>query len=240
MKSCPKCQTEHNNKGAYCSRTCANSRGPRTMKFKMEVSNKLKGHNYQTQESLRKMMQKKGQIPGFDKHNTICKVCQKDTGTKHRKTCSDECYRLSAKLTSQLNQNCGGQKHTHRSKIINIRNEMFVAESSYEVKLASILNELMIYWTRPKFFWYNDVKNNKRRYYPDFYLPDYNFYIDPKNDYLIRTDIDKINRVSNQNDILILVLGEKYLNVDSIKDMVGDRGSAPLLPACKAGTLLLC
>lgn len=43
IKSCPKCKEHHNKSGFFCSRTCANSRGPRTDDFKTKVSAKLKG-----------------------------------------------------------------------------------------------------------------------------------------------------------------------------------------------------
>lgn len=43
MKICPKCGFEHSKSGKFCSRSCANSRGPRTEAFKITVSEKLKG-----------------------------------------------------------------------------------------------------------------------------------------------------------------------------------------------------
>lgn len=43
MKNCPKCGSEHNKFGLFCSRSCANSRGPRTDAFKKQVSEKLTG-----------------------------------------------------------------------------------------------------------------------------------------------------------------------------------------------------
>jgi hypothetical protein len=43
MKTCPKCNIQHIKSGIYCSRNCANSRGPRTDEFKKKVSNKLTG-----------------------------------------------------------------------------------------------------------------------------------------------------------------------------------------------------
>jgi hypothetical protein len=43
MKTCPKCEIEHSNNGKFCSRSCANSRGPRTEDFKISVRNKLLG-----------------------------------------------------------------------------------------------------------------------------------------------------------------------------------------------------
>lgn len=239
MKTCPKCNEEHNKNGRFCSSQCANSRGPRTDEFKNKVSLKLKGKNYTTPESIKQSILSRGRTPHIELPNTICLICDKDTNTKHRKTCSNKCLTQFKKIVSQQNSNCGGQKHTHREKIMNLKGEIFIAESSFEVKLSSILNSLQIDWIRPKFIWYKDKNDNKRRYYPDFYLTDFDLYLDPKNDYLIKTDIDKIIRAAKSNNIFIIIIGENYINVESIKKMVGDRGNAPLIPACKTGTLLL-
>jgi hypothetical protein len=53
------------------------------------------------------------------------------------------------------------------------------------------------------FFW-TDLKNEKRRYYPDFYLPQYDLYLDPKNKFLIPRDRYKINKVIEENNIKII------------------------------------
>ena len=37
MKHCPKCEQKHEKPGMYCSRSCANSRGPRTDEFKTSM-----------------------------------------------------------------------------------------------------------------------------------------------------------------------------------------------------------
>lgn len=232
-----------NRKGKFCNHSCSASytnkvRGPKSIETIEKLRKSMQGRKIPT-EIVHRSILNKGQIPGVFLPNTKCQVCHKDTNTKYRKTCSKACYSSLVIQNSRSNPNCGGQKHTHRSKIINIKGEVFAAESSYEVRLADILNRLEVHWVRPKFFWYEDETGSTRRYYPDFYLPDYDIYLDPKNDYLIKTDIDKINRTAEQNNIFIVVLGEAYISIDSVQKMVGDRGTAPLLPACKAGTLLL-
>lgn len=239
IKMCPKCQKSHNLTGIYCSRSCANSRGTRTDEFKEKVSSKMKGRNFHTDESIRKGILSKGLVPKFDRPNTTCAICNIDTKTKHRKSCSDVCYRKLIKLNSQQNPKCGGQKQTHRSKIVNINGEVYISESSYEVKLSVILNELNLEWIRPNFVWYTDSKGNKRRYYPDFYLPKYDIYLDPKNNFLIKTDVDKIYRASKENGIFIVILGDKHINANTIVSLVGNDGTAPPCPACKTGALLL-
>ena len=49
-------------------------------------------------------------------------------------------------------------------------------QSSYELKVAKSLDENNIKWIRPKYFFWNDCNNKKHRYYPDFYLIDYDVY----------------------------------------------------------------
>jgi hypothetical protein len=50
-----------------------------------------------------------------------------------------------------------------------------------------------------QYFIWKDNTGNEHRYYPDFYLPEYDVYLDSKNDYLIEhkssrfgiTDVEK-------------------------------------------------
>jgi phage FluMu gp28-like protein len=162
MKKCPKCGTQHSKPGKFCSRTCANSRGQRTEEFKKIVSEKLTGRKI-PREIIEKTIKSKNQISSFGLPNTLCKICGKDTGSKTRKTCSKECYSKLCKLQSQQNPKCGGQKHTHRSKIKNINGDVFISESSFEAKLSEILNSLGILWIRPNFVLYLDNDHNQRR-----------------------------------------------------------------------------
>lgn len=243
LSICPKCSTEFDNYSKFgdkkfCSRKCSNSRGPRTEEFKQIIREKAIGRK-QSIESIQKSIESKGQVYKYLLPNTNCIICNVDTGSKTRKTCSDICYKLNCKLNSQRNPNCGGQKHTHRSKITNINGEQFVAESSFEVIVADSLNENNVLWVRPQPVWYIDANNKTRRYYPDFYLSEYDVYLDPKNDHLIKTDIDKIIRSANQNKIKIIILGEKYLPYSMYKNMVAPAGTAPTHPTCKEGVLLL-
>ena len=73
-------------------------------------------------------------------------------------------------------------------------------DSSWEVIVAESLDENNIEWIRPKcgFVW-----KDTRRYYPDFYLPAYDIYLDPKNPYL--QEKDKENSKMRNNNIKVLV-----------------------------------
>lgn len=88
MKCCPKCQNVHSKSGKFCSRVCANSRGPRNQEFKDRVSVKLSGRTLsnQTIEKIKRT----NYIRGNTKPNFPCVIC-KSPKPRKRKTCSDEC-----------------------------------------------------------------------------------------------------------------------------------------------------
>lgn len=77
------------------------------------------------------------------------------------------------------------------------------------------------------FIWKNE-NGIEHRYYPDFYLPEYNVYLDPKNDYLINnksvrfgiTDTKKIKLVCEQNEIRIVILDKNNLSWEKIKELI--------------------
>lgn len=91
-------------------------------------------------------------------------------------------------------------------------------DSKWEVRVAETLDLHGIKWERPRtgFVW-NDHGN---KYYPDFYLPDYEVYLDPKNSYLQKADKQKIESATERNGIRVLVLSEEQLDWKIIALMV--------------------
>lgn len=98
-------------------------------------------------------------------------------------------------------------------------------DSSYEVVVAESLDANNIFWERPGRFPYHDNNGILHYYTPDFYLPEYNIYLDPKNDYLIEhgqlgfdySDKQKIDWVCNQNGIRVLILDKDNLTWEKIR-----------------------
>lgn len=114
MKSCLKCHNSHNKQGRFCSRTCANSRGPRTDAFKNKVRERLIGKS-RPKDVIEKVLftkQKQGQI----RHYTQCIICQANTESRTRKTCSSNCFIIfqSQKALAQKTHG-GGHKGTYRN-----------------------------------------------------------------------------------------------------------------------------
>lgn len=91
-----------------------------------------------------------------------------------------------------------------------------VLQSTYELKCSEIMNELQIKWIRPK-----SLKYDGKNYFADFYLPNYNIYLDPKNSYKAKLDIEKIDKVRKQNNVIIHVLLEEHLNKEWFYSLMG-------------------
>lgn len=89
-------------------------------------------------------------------------------------------------------------------------------DSSYESKVVRELDANNVRWERPKSLRYL-LNGQIRRYIPDFYLPEYDIYLDPKNDYLIKKDRLKISLVENYNDVKVIVLNKDNLVWEKIK-----------------------
>lgn len=92
--------------------------------------------------------------------------------------------------------------------------------SSYEVQVAKDLDKHDVIWERPNYLLWSDIDNISHRYYPDFYLPKYNIYLDPKNDYLINIEKEKIDRVCTQNNVRVLILSKENLTWNKIKKLI--------------------
>ena len=87
-------------------------------------------------------------------------------------------------------------------------------DSKWEVAVAKSLDENNIEWERPKigFVWTDCGK----KYYPDFFLPQFNIFLDPKNSFLRKKDSLKIEESQKRNGIRVIVLTEFQLNWSEI------------------------
>lgn len=88
-------------------------------------------------------------------------------------------------------------------------------QSSYEKRLAEILDLEQIKWIRPKFLRYDDKK-----YFADFLLVDYQIYLDPKNNFLAKKDKDKIKKVCEQNSVDVFILTKDKICINYIRSLI--------------------
>lgn len=110
----------------------------------------------------------------------------------------------------------GGHTSKHRLNYVTREGRVVNLHSSYEVQVAAALDAAAIAWTRPAPLPWVDAAGAAHRYYPDFYLPAFEVYLDPKNDYLRRKDAAKIAAVEQQCSVKILVLTQQELTWPAI------------------------
>lgn len=101
--------------------------------------------------------------------------------------------------------------------------------SSYEIRVAQSLDENHIEWIKCKeTFKYIGPDNKQRTYLPDFYLPQFDIYLDPKNDFLINSinpslgfnDCEKIKIVEESHNIRVLILDKSNLAWNNILSLI--------------------
>lgn len=88
-----------------------------------------------------------------------------------------------------------------------LNGSIVIMDSSAEVKVAKILDEHHINWIRPTFLPWLDDFNKEHHYFPDFYLTDFDLYLDPKNDYCFKVQSYKIKKLNQQ-----------YSNIEFIRE----------------------
>jgi len=151
---------------------------------------------------------------------SLCKSCNK-WFSGNRKTCSKEC------LHALLSKNAGN-KSTHPCNKSSIDYKGTKLGSSFELSVAKSLDENNIQWCKPSPIKYRDPTGKIRLYFPDFYLPEYDVYLDPKNDFLINNpnpyhgfkDVDKIKWAEEYNNVRVLVLNRSQLSWESISSLL--------------------
>ncbi len=206
MKTCKKCGNEFEpSKGlvSYCSLKCRNSR-ERSDEIKKKIS-----------ESILKIQPFRSKYNGSDKilernislyneNPKHCKICNSKLEYQYRKkkTCSEHCRIIASTERTYRN----GSRKTILYKNV-------VLESSWELEIAMLLDSKNIKWIRPNSIKWIQEDGKNRLYYPDFYLIDYNMYLDPKNPYCMELDKEKMKIVSKQINIIYgdILLIKQYI-----------------------------
>jgi len=112
----------------------------------------------------------------------------------------------------------GGYKpnagRSKKFKVLDSYGDEVCLQSTYELKCSELLNQLGINWVRPR-----ALKYDGKNYFADFYLPDFDVYLDPKNNYKAKLDKTKIERVIEQNNVRVFILLENQLTHEFIKSL---------------------
>lgn len=85
-------------------------------------------------------------------------------------------------------------------------------DSTWELILAKSLDDNNIKWIRPDPIKWKDEENKEHHYFPDFFLPEYNLYVDPKNPHAYRVQNKKIDIIKKQLTNLVFLCSIKEIN----------------------------
>ena len=136
-------------------------------------------------------------VPRGPKHEPevrLCKACNSEfivyKGKHKRVTCSPECAH-----TNSIKHIKANIKYNHKDGYV------VSLDSSWELRLAKWLDENNIEWTRPKYIPWIDKSGKNRKYFPDFYIPKLNVYLDPKNAHQIETTKDKLDYICQRHTL---------------------------------------
>ena len=107
-----------------------------------------------------------------------------------------------AKLT--IKEKALKSKHRRMNRNI-IEYNGVMLDSNWEFELAKRLDYLNINWIRPEPLEWVDDNNVTHNYFPDFYLTEYDLYLDPKNPQVIKMQKEKLKKLSEQYDNIVIL-----------------------------------
>jgi hypothetical protein len=202
----------------YCSKECKN-KNSHTNHERLCKNNPVRGKTLFMNEEFQKN----------SKENQYTKAKRlglpaPEYDTTHRKRAGCIVATSEQKSKWAREAKTGGYKeNAGRSKKFRVSDSFgndVVLQSSYELLCSEILNEMNIKWIRPKHLKYDDDK----KYFADFYLVDYDIYLDPKNDYKAKLDKEKIQKVIDANNVKIFILAKNDITKEFIKLLMSPNG----------------
>ena len=126
-----------------------------------------------------------------------------------------------------------GRKHSEKTKILQrekalnsphrrvmkktILYKNVLMDSIWEIELAKRLDFLGVKWIRPMAIPWKDTNGDTHHYFADFYLPEYNLYLDPKNLFVIKLQNNKL-----------ICLSKQYKNIAIINSLEGCKKYTPI------------
>jgi hypothetical protein len=153
----------------------------------------------------------------------------------YNKYCSDECVKLLFKTTEHRNKmskalkgKAGGLRdgggYSRQYEYINIHGMKMKLNRS-EIEVAKSLDNLNLDWIRnTKGFHYKTVEGEDRKYYPDFYVKDYDIYVEYKG-FVTEKMKHKMSEAERMNGFKLLIIysnDKRYrnlgLNISQVKE----------------------
>lgn len=139
---------------------------------------------------------------------------------------------ISEETKTKMSKSSAGRKHTETTKqklslimkkrmengplptkncidFCNLKGITFKLDSKWEQIMAEKLNNFGINWIRGKKLNWVDIEGKTHIYFPDFYLEDFDIYIEIKNPFLMKKDEFKVNYIKNNYPNIIWLDSKK-------------------------------
>lgn len=205
-EKCGKVMTEKYSSGRFCCRSCANSHNMLD-NSKQVISNSVL-HTYKAK---------------YYKKPSYCTICGKviPYEIRHRKTCSDNCLKESFR-DNALNNSLGGITKGHGNGISGVYKGI-KCDSKYELAFVvyCLENDIDIIRNTHYFNYTSSIDGTTHKFYPDFYLPGKQLYVEIKGYYQENT-LDKITAMNSYNvNFTILYWDSICKCLDFIKNNLG-------------------
>jgi len=220
-KNCEKCGNEFKSYSSrFCSRSCANGHSV-SEEQKLKTSNTLS------------CQKRKANSYSLNRIDKSCKYCGKLTQSINDKPtksyCTPKCPESKAATSQKLSIALKGKSGGYREKGGRGKGcyykEVWL-DSTWEFALAQKLDELSVQWERDTGkhrFDYIDANGKVRNYYPDFFIPSLDLYIEVKGYWTSETRHKMLSVKERHKHVKFLVLesleeikslqlNERYLN----------------------------
>jgi hypothetical protein len=138
-----------------------------------------------------------------------------------RKLCSKECGTAWRSRECKSREGMGRNNNSHAAWYDSPIAGRVWLESSWERQCAEIFDKHQVQWERPKtrFLWI-DQDGKSHHYYPDFYLPCFDLYLDPKNPWQQEKDAYKLARVRENHSIKLVILNKEEIKEEALLKML--------------------
>lgn len=158
----------------------------------------------------------KAKAQGLPKPEMSDEAKAKISAAQKNRVCTDELRKIMSDHAHR--RGLGGHLSKKRLYFEKKSGEVVNLHSSFETRFAQILEDLNLDWERPKpLIWFDD-NGKSHRYYPDFKVG--TVYIDTKNPYLMKIDAEKIQKVKENNEVDLRVIGEDLITEEFVLSLL--------------------
>ena len=181
-------------------------------KTEFDISDKPKGwlanhsrwcdENPKRKEYSNSMEKARAAKKNFNNQYSYGAVCSDETRQKLRESSTG---RTHSDETKQLLREKALASPHRRLKKGTIEYKGILLDSSWELELAKRLDELEIKWVRPDPIPWVDDEGVTHNYFPDFYLEDYDLFLDPKNPQAVKVQKKKLDKLLSQYKNIVII-----------------------------------